>query len=194
MVGKEFEAHLASYFEGHSQMERVLGRGPIEHRLRGYHTHVIAPGPRAAHWSVVTCGASEVLVGEGHRAEFILASPDDSERWVELATMLAYYHAGPSTQRLAVGHTVPIGEPIVPGSRCDYHLISRPYPYGPDLERCPLADGSHIQVLWALPITQAEKRLVTSEGVEALESRLEAAAIRFADLFRASAVPDTYDG
>ena len=53
----------------------------------------------------------------------------------ELMTMTAWYH---TRHRLGLGHTMPIGEPWVSGASCDHFLVSRPYPYGPDLELVPI--------------------------------------------------------
>jgi Suppressor of fused protein (SUFU) len=101
--------------------------------------------------------------------------------------MLAYYHAGPEQQRLDIGHTVPIGEPWVPGSLCDGALISLPYAYGPDLEVCEWNSG-HVRVLNALPITAAERAFKISHGLEELEQRLEHAGADFANPMRPSVV------
>ncbi len=101
--------------------------------------------------------------------------------------MLAYYHAGPSDQRLDLGHTVPIGEAWTTGSACEYELVGLPYAYGPDLEVCAWPSG-HIQVLAVQPITAAEREFKVEHGAEALEQRLEEAAIDFANPMRRSAV------
>jgi hypothetical protein len=92
--------------------------------------------------------------------------------------MVAYYHGGPPEQRLDHGHTVPIGEPWVEGSACDHFLVSLPYPFGPDLERCKW-DSGHARLLWLLPITTTERDFKAEHGLEALEQRLEKAAIHY---------------
>jgi hypothetical protein len=63
---------------------------------------------------------------------------------------MTYYHAGRESQRLGYGHTVPLRERFVAGSQCDHLLYCLPN-HGPGLEDCQLKDGTHIQVLWALP-------------------------------------------
>ncbi|MDR6416972.1 hypothetical protein J2808_003723 [Pseudarthrobacter sulfonivorans] len=82
------------------------------------------------------------------------------------------------TGRLGLGHTVPIGEPWLPGSGCDHLLISLPYPFGPDLQTCHVGD-CHIDILWLLPITERERTLKVSSGLESLESRFEEAHLRY---------------
>lgn len=99
--------------------------------------------------------------------------------------MIAYYHTGPRDQRLDIGHTVPIGEPWMPGSLCTHLLISLPYAYGPNLEVCAWRSG-HARLLSAIPITEAERNLKATAGLEALESLLEARAVNFTDPFRSS--------
>ena len=86
-----------------------------------------------------------------------------------------------------VGHTVPIGEPWLEDSLCDHFLVSVPYPYGPDVEMCRW-DGGHARLLWLLPITEAERDFRSEHGLEALEARLDRAAINFADPLRGSIV------
>ena len=87
---------------------------------------------------------------------------------------------------LDLGHTVPIGEPWTPGSLCEFELISWPYTYGPDLEVYAWNNG-HARILSAQPITASEREFNVS-GVEALERRLEDAAVSFADPQRSSVV------
>jgi hypothetical protein len=98
--------------------------------------------------------------------------------------MAAWYHG---RHGLGVGHTLPIGEPWLPGSTCEFLLVSRPYPFGPQLEVCDLPDG-HLHVLWLLPITAAEREFKVREGVEALEQRFDACGLEYGVPDRASAV------
>jgi hypothetical protein len=53
-----------------------------------------------------------------------------------------------------------------------------PYPFGPELENCEDALG-HVQVLWLLPITGAERAFKIEHGLEALEERFDNEALRF---------------
>ena len=97
--------------------------------------------------------------------------------------MLAYYDASPAANRLDHGHTVPIGQGWVDGSPLDQVLISLPYPWGPELEHCEVGKRL-VRVLWALPIYEVERQFKVSEGLEAFEQRLEAAAIDPLDMHR----------
>ena len=104
---------------------------------------------------------------------------------IELLAVLAYYHAGPESQRLDWGHTVSIGESWLPGSKLTHERISRPYAFGPSLERCEFEAG-HIRVLAVQPITEAERDFKAAEGVEALERRFEDEPIAFTHPIRES--------
>ena len=188
-VRNQFEHHLRAFFSGHPQETRALRRGPIESRLHNFHVDVFQPGPRQpGAWTFITCGAASVLISGAYRLEFLLIGLRDDHRWLELTTMLAYYHAGPELQRFGLGHTLPIGEPIVSGATCDALLFSLPYPFGPDLERCELSDGTHLQVLWALPITSSERAFKNEHGLEELEARFEKAGLEYWDMARRSVV------
>jgi hypothetical protein len=101
--------------------------------------------------------------------------------------LTAYYHAGPPQNRRGVGHRVPIGEGWVEGSALDVVLVSLPYLWGPKLEHCELPDR-HVQVLWLIPISQAEQAFAREHGVNALEQRLEETKFDYLDPFRTSVV------
>jgi len=139
------------------------------------------PGGITVYASVGAWAATE---DSRHGLEFVLAVPFETDRAVELLAMSAFYHRG---GRLGLGHTVPIGEPWLPGSRCDYLLVSLPYPYGPELQRCHVGDR-HVDFLWLLPITVAERDFKTTYGLEALEQRFEADGLRYWDVNRESVV------
>ena len=85
------------------------------------------------------------------------------------------------------GHTFPIGEPWLQGSECEFMLVSVPYPFGPELEVCKLAEG-HLHFFWLLPITKAEREFKIREGQEALEQRFDARAVEYWKPDRDSAV------
>ena len=115
-------------------------------------------------------------------AEFILATAEPTSRAVELLAMAVWYHRG---GHLGLGHTMPIGEPWLPGSACDYFVISLPYPFGADLETLHVGDR-HVDFLWLVPITEAERDFKVTHGLEALEQRFEDAALRYWDPYRSS--------
>ncbi|MFE3111477.1 suppressor of fused domain protein [Kitasatospora indigofera] len=180
------ESHVRTFFEGHSVevVEHDLGPGRRE-VLAGLRVLVVGPGPRGGCWTYVTAGCSAGAQTDVRGLEFVMTAPVRDPRFVELMAMIAYYHCG--GHRLDLEHSMPIGEPWVPGSACDHLLISLPYLHGPDLEHCPLPEG-HARVLWALPVTAAEIRYRRQHGHEALERLFDEAWIVPTDLFRASVV------
>lgn len=89
--------------------------------------------------------------------------------------------------RLGWGHTVPLGEPWLPGSRCDHFLLSTPYPFDLGLERCHVGDR-HIDFLWLLPITAMERDFKVTHGLESLEVHFEEAGLEYWQVDRRSTV------
>lgn len=135
--------------------------------MPGFRVRRIAPVRTTDPWVYVTVGASESSDGDG--VEFLILSPSESPRHVETLAMVASFHA---SYPLSIGQTVNIGRPWMDGSAADHLLVSLPYPYGPKLEHCD-APGRHMQLLWLVPITEAEARYIRERGLEALEQLLE---------------------
>ncbi|MBE2317743.1 suppressor of fused domain protein [Solirubrobacter sp. CPCC 204708] len=187
VAGKALRAHLTGFFAGHRIELRDWPLGPILRRVPAFGVYAVAPGPRlTSAWTYVTTGCWDALHDrQGHGLEFVLSAATDGDRHVELLTMLAHYHAGPASQRMDWGHTVPIGEPWLPGSHLTHELISLPYAFGPQLERCAF-DGGHIRILAVQPISEAERDFKAAHGVEALERRFEEEGIAWTDPFRPS--------
>lgn len=179
-------AHQHEFFAGHPVAERRWAGSRIGQRVPGFSVHEFGPGPRYPGWTYATVGVWDATHDEhGHGMEFLLSTAAPTERAAELLTIAAYYHAGPPSQRLGIGHTTPIGEAWLPGSACDHYLVSVPYPYWPGLESCAW-DGGHVIYGWLLPITYAEREYKRRAGLEALEQRFEAAAIDPTDPLRPS--------
>ncbi|MFF9285637.1 suppressor of fused domain protein [Streptomyces griseosporeus] len=181
------EAHVREFFAGHEveAVEYDLGPGRQE-AVPALRILVVAPGPRDDAWAYVTAGCWDAMQRGGHGLEFVMTAHVRDERFLDLMAMIAYYHCG--GHRLDLTHSMPIGEPWVPGSSCDHLLVSLPYMHGPDLEHCPLPDGGHARILWTLPVTAAEIEYRRRHGHEALEQRLDDAAIIPTDPFRKSVV------
>jgi hypothetical protein len=165
--------HLCQFFAGHACEEHVWALGPAQEELPRLRIAEFAPGRTTGLWVYATIGAWEAC--DDPRLEFLLAAPEQDQRHVELLTMAAWYHG---RRGLGTGHTFPIGEPWLPGSACEFFLVSLPYPFGPQLGVCNFP-GWHLHVLWLLPITAAERELKVREGLEALEQRFDACALEY---------------
>lgn len=174
--------HLRRFFTGHTCEEHQWTLGRAVEELPRMRVAEFAPGPRTGLWVYVTVGAWEARAVP--QLEFLIAAPEQDQRHIELVTMAAWYHG---RRGLGAGHTLPIGEPWLPGSACEFFLVSLPYPFGPELEVCNLPDG-HLHVLWLLPITAAERGFKVREGVEALEQRFDECCLAYWAPDRASAV------
>lgn len=111
----------------------------------------------------------------------IIAADDEAtgSRSVFLLTVTAHFHR--TGRRLDVGHTVNFGEPWVPDGACSRGLVSRPYFDGPDFEREPTQG---IRCAWLLPVTDSEVNYKIEFGLDALESKFEAAQINALDWAR----------
>lgn len=157
----------------HEEFEWTLG--PISRSLPRFRVRRIAASAARDVWVYASVGAWEATPADGTSTEFFLLSPSESPFHVELLAMVANLHADPR-HRLDVGSLVDIGRSWIEGSRCDHLLVSLPYPYGPQLERCEV-DGRLIRFLWLVPITPGEAALAGSKGVEALERLLEQSGV-----------------
>jgi len=81
-------------------------------------------------------------------------------------------------------HVLPIGRAVVPDSALVHLLLTFP-PY--DSEFVTFENGGHrIDVLWVIPISEGERAIFDSKGVDALQNRLEERNVDVSDLFRSS--------
>jgi hypothetical protein len=176
--------HVERFFIDHRVVPRSFDRGPIQSVLPGFHSLQIAPGPRLGQTTYVSVGAAFEDAGN-EPLEFVTVASAPSTRHVELLAMTSHYHR--TGERLGLGHTLPIGEPWLPGSSLDHFLVSLPYPFGPELEDLTIPDGS-VRLLWLLPITTSERDYQRERGMEALEARFDASQIAYWDPKRRSVV------
>jgi hypothetical protein len=119
--------------------------------------------------------------------ELHLFSPLSSDKHVELLTAIAHYHR--TSARLGLGHTVNLGRSWLPGSSCNFGLISLPYLDGPTLEIMNHPDFKKpVRLLWLIPITKEELIFKKTHGLEALEERFEKTGFNYLDPHRSSVV------
>ena len=120
------QSHVEAFFRGHPVEVRRFDRGPINRRVPNFEVACIGPGPKIGLWTYVTLGCWDAMHQGEHGLEFILVGSGDDDRHLETLAMNAYYHAGPESQHLDLGHTVPIGQPWVDDSACDHLLVCLP--------------------------------------------------------------------
>jgi hypothetical protein len=181
-------------FWGRARVEEV--HWTPEHmasRLPDFHIAKIRPPEPNGMWVFATIGAWRATAADDHGLEFVAVARSEAAAVLNRLAMTAYYHAGPPENRLGVGHTVSIGEGWIDGSPLEALLVSLPYLWGPKLEHCQLPDR-HIQVVWLIPISEAERDYVRLNGVDALEQRFEDTSFDYLDPFRPSVVPEAEPG
>jgi hypothetical protein len=178
----ELVAHYVACWGGEPVVKR-WEHGPFWEMPAVFSVLEFSPGRERKMWTYATCAMS--LPADDARLELHLFSPVQSERHVEMLTVVAHYHRTGS--RLGLGHTVNFGRPWLPQSSCDHGLISRPYLDGPRLEQFQSQAGL-VECLWLLPITQAERQFKIDHGLEALEKRFEAAKFNYIDPLRTGVV------
>jgi Suppressor of fused protein (SUFU) len=178
------DSHVRAFFSRHAVNHRAFDAGPIQSAAPGFHVLEVAPGPKIKLFTYVSVGAGLIAKPNAMQVEFVLVAPEASDRHVELLAMTTYYHRKTA---LGLGHTFPLGQPWLPDSSLDHMLVSRPYPFGADFEIFE-REGMLVQMLWLLPITEAERDFKRARGLEELESRFDSAAIEYWDPSRASII------
>lgn len=163
--------HYEEAWPGRSHDAHSIGTGPIVQSLPGFEVLRFKPARRGDVWVYVSLGAWKRTLTDGSRNEFYLLSRRQDVLHVETMVMLANFHADPEFG-IDCGDVIEIGRPWYPGSTAGYFYVSLPYDLGPDHEYCHTAVGD-VRLLWLVPVTEGEARLVREEGGEALEARLE---------------------
>ena len=181
-ITSTLEQHIRAFFAGHQVALQQFERGPAVRRLPTLRVLESAPGPRSATWTYVTRGAWEA--NPQNPFEYLMTGDRARPRYCELLTIVAFYALSTT---LGIGHTMPIGEPLLDGSFCQDIYLSLPYTFGPKLERFAL-DGREGQILWVFPLTPLEKKFLLANGVQALEDRLEASKVEYWSPFRPSVI------
>jgi len=175
------EEHVRRFFTGRTIDVFTWPVGPIREQNPHFRVLRVAPETSADVWTYVSVGGWAATSGNFGR-EFLICTASAAERAVELLAMTVFYSRGGT---LGVGHTVPIGDPWLPGSLCDHLLVSLPYPFGPELQTSHIGDR-HVEFLWLLPISEAERDLKARSGLEALESRFDEVGLKYWQVDRPS--------
>ncbi|HCT79549.1 MAG TPA: hypothetical protein DGG94_14185 [Micromonosporaceae bacterium] len=179
--------HVSDFFPEAAFRELTWPHGPIGQHLPNWRVMAGQLAPLKGAWAYFTHGAWEVTQ-DSHAFEFFMLSSEQRDDInAELLAMITFFYGDPRSG-LDVGKVLNIGKPWGENSDLDHILISLPYPFGPDFEHAVIGE-KHIRYLWALPISKAEADYARQHGFEALEARLEQAAIDAGDPFRKSVVP-----
>ncbi len=174
---RDLENHYAAHWGAPLRRLR-MARGPVHALDAAFEVLVFEPSAEARIYATVCMSAADAAPIELHlRAR---PSVDVDHDALELLTAAAHYHR--TGARLGLGHTVSFGRAWQAGS-CTHGLVSLPYIDEPDLHW-----ARERQCLWLLPITEAERDFKRQQGLDALESRFEAASLDYLDPARTSVV------
>ena len=176
------QAHYSSVWAPPSYVKRWV-RGPVEDLPVDFRVLVI---PRTAETTAYATQCMSQCEDTGGRIELHIltrSAGNAQESIVELLTAVAHFHR--TAARLDLGHTVNFGRPWLPGSSCDYGLVSLPYLDGPRLE---WMTESMTRFLWLVPVTQSEVQFKKRFGLEALEEKFESEHFDYLDPFRTPVV------
>lgn len=176
--------HIENYFPNHIISEYKWKKPPLVNFLPEFSVLEIEPGPKNDLWTYISLGTWEIKHEESGSLEFMVIAPEKNKQHILHLAMTAFYHI---TNPLSVGHTFPMGEPWLEGSKCEYALVSRPYAYSPELEICNLAK-QHVHILWLLPITESERNYKIEHGLDALENLFEKSELQYWQINRESVV------
>ncbi|SRR6266481_2139512 len=182
----KIKEHISLFWSQGTITNVIVPDGPIHEVLPDFEIIQFAPNSKKEPVIYCTVGASLAEEKQHIKHEFFITAPQLSDVHVATLSMLAYFHAD-ERYRLDIGKVVSIGDPWLPGSSCNYLLISIPYPFGPRLEWLETAYGC-VRFLWALPITEGEANFAKVSGVEALEQKFDQGKIDYLDSRRVSVV------
>lgn len=156
--------------------------GPRGLEMAGYRLVELAPTADRREFFYGTTGMS--LPGDQHPTELHAWINQSSHEVVQCMHAIAHFHRYDA--RLGIGHTVRIGRPWIPSSKCVAGLVSLPYLDGPQMQHLSCG-GRTINCLWIIPITEAELEFKKRNGIDSLEQVFELAQFDYSNLYRDSA-------
>ena len=174
--------HFKSYFEGHDFELVSWDTGPIKDIIPEFQVIKFSPGKKCDQRVYCSVGTSKINHETAGVYEFIVISPVESERIVQMLAMATYFH---SQHGLEYTDTVPIGEPWLEGSLCDNWLVSLPYSFDQSLE---LILTNRTRVACLIPISGAEREYIAENGLEALEQQFDEVNLKHWEIDRVSVV------
>jgi len=177
------EAHVRGFFNN-SPIELFSWElGGIKDSIPFFRVMRLQQGNK---WVYISNGASIQRKAGNYGVEFVIISPREEPRMVELLAMVSHFHSAPRHQPLDVGSTIAIGEPWLEESTCNHLLLSLPYPFGPRLEWFHMTDAAHARFTWLVPVTEDEAIFAGEHGIEPLEELFEKAQLNYLSVNRSS--------
>ncbi|NJP30117.1 suppressor of fused domain protein [Microbispora sp. SCL1-1] len=160
--------------------------GPISTVIPEFQVLEVAPRRTGDAWIYISDGARSIPGFEGEILEFVLMAPYRDDVNAEILAMVSHFHADPR-YLVHEGRVLNIGRPWLSGSHLSSLFVSLPYPFGPRFEYIQNAEDG-VRILWLLPITESEARLIATRGIEEFERRMESKAVDILDPKRESIV------
>ena len=180
------EAHVRRFFDDAAAVEfDADGAGLLEDEGNSHFRVLrVTPPGGSGLWIYVSIGGWAQTADNEHGLEFVICLTEPTPRAAWLLAMTAHYHR---TLTLGAGHTYPIHQAWMPGSKCDHFLISLPNMFGAELQTCHVGER-HVEFLWLIPITPEERAFKAAHGLDALETRFEDAGLKCWEIDRSSVV------
>ena len=100
-VNEEIIKHYKEFFGGHESELMSWDLGPIKEVVPNFQVIRFFPGPKVNLWVYYSVGASGISHDDSGLHEFMVVSPIESDRMVEMLAMITYYH---SNHNLGFGH------------------------------------------------------------------------------------------
>ena len=160
---------------------QTWNEGPANELPLGFCILEFGPTEVRKMWTYATCCMSHP--SDMKLVELHMFSPIQCDGLVELLTVVAHYH------RTGRKHTVNFGRPWLDKSTCEFGLISLPYLDGPRIEQLHLQhESATVNCLWLVPITEAERNYKKSDGLKALECKVDEPGFNYLNPLRPSGV------
>jgi len=149
--------------------ERALGsktdvltfnKGPVHELPEDFCVLECAPSEKRNMWVYLTCGMS---FGDANPIEMYMFAPRQAPEILEMFYAIAHYHL--TGEELDATHTVNFGRPWLPGSKCDYGLLSF---MDAEIDWAEI-EGEQTRFLWLIPITKQERDYKIEFGFDALD-------------------------
>jgi hypothetical protein len=182
MYAQAIRAHYAANWRA-PIAERRWSKGPVDALPAEFRVLVAPRSGDVTAYATVCMSQPDDVFGRIELHLLARRSKEPIDELVELLTTVAHYHR--TGHPLGIEHSVNFGRPWLPGSRCQYGLISLPYLDGPKLEQL---DELGVRFLWLIPITEAEIRFKKTAGMEALEELFEKKQFDYLNPLRTSVV------